>query len=346
MAFCVKCGGQLAEGARFCTSCGAPAAPPSAGFMATASVTSVPPAASPAHAQSASAPGKKRSPRAWIAPALVVGLVALGAAGWFAFGLLSGGTAAGRAKAQVETVAEYMQGYYEGDLERVQSVLPTELADEVEAAFDSGAEIGTDVEVTREWDGDVLTVTFTTADSAPSQTLRLTADGGKRRGVVTLEQGGTDGYAYEAVVAREAGRWVLVEIDGVSIGDAWAGIGALDASDEAGSGEHEYIEESNDDDGSDTSGSSGSMQADNEAAECMANQEIIESVLWDYIDQEGYDDTVPLAGDLSWDHPIVADGYLEVPPSCASARSAYYYIARDGTTSCPTGAHPYYLDEQ
>jgi hypothetical protein len=281
----------------------------------------------------------------WFIPAIIAGLVVLGVGGWFAFGLLSGGTQSSRARAQAEAVAEFLESYNEGDLERVQRVLPVEVADEVEAAFNSGEVIGIYGEVTREWDGDVLVVTFEYAD-ALSESLWLTADGGSRRGVVTLEQGGSNGYAYEAVVAREAGRWVLIEIDGVSVADALGGIGSLDASDDEGSGDHEYVEESNDDAGSVASGGSGNMQADNEAAECMANQEIIERVLRDYMDLEGYDDTVPLAGDLSWDHPIVADGYLEVPPSCASAPSAFYYIARDGTTSCPTGAHGYYQDEQ
>jgi hypothetical protein len=348
MAFCNACGNQLTEGAQFCTSCGAPVAAPSAGSVAPASAASVPPAVgAPTGAQPANAPGKKRSPLVWIVPVIVVGLVALGAAGWFAFGLLSGGTATGRAKAQVETVAEFLQGYNEGDLERVQRVLPAEFADEVEAAFNSGADIGIDGEVTREWDGDVLVLTFVYADTDTPESLRLTADGGEQRGIVTLEQTGTDGYTYEAVVVREAGHWVLAEIDGVSVGDALAGTGSVDASDDEESGDEEYSDDSDDssDDSADDDSSSDSSVDPTDQEMCFVNQRMIENAASEYFYAEGSNMYSDISGEIDDGSWLIAAGHLGYAPTCPYDDS-YYWLYDDGTTGCPSDEHGYYLDEE
>jgi hypothetical protein len=315
MAFCVKCGGQLVEGAQFCTSCGVPA---------VAGVSAAP-------AQAPAAPvARTRSPLVWVIPIIVLGVIALGAGGWFAFGILSGGSESGRARAQAEAVADFMEGYTLGDFEMIRSVVPEELHD-ILATEDVGW--GDSASVVREWDGDILRWTATSEEYDWEDIIEITADGGKDRGIVTTIE--IDGESEtELIVEREGQRWVIVEIDGMPIRDA---VGTTDESGEEGSAESGADTE-------DTDGVTTRTFPEAEAAECMANQEIIESAVWDYADQ-GWD-TVDLAGDLSWDHPILADGYLEVPPSCASAPGAYYYIARDGTTSCPTGEHGYYLNEQ
>jgi hypothetical protein len=308
MAFCTKCGNQLAEDARFCTACGAEvgAAP-------------VQPIATPS--------AKKRSPLVWIVPVVIVGLIVLGVAGWFGLGLITGGTPASRARAQAETVADFMQGYYERDVAKVRRTLPAEFADEIAEAM-STEEVDASGSVSREWDGDALVLTYTSdsgEDVASGDTMRLTADGGKERGVVTLEQGGTDGYTYEAVVAREGGRWVLVEIDGTPVAEAWG---------------FEDSDDSSDDSSTDNGGSVG-VGAD----QCWESQSEIEMAASNYYFDASENQYTDISGEVNDDNWLVTDGWLDGAPTCPYD-GEYYYLFDDGTTGCPSGVHGYYLDEE
>jgi hypothetical protein len=320
MAFCSKCGNQLTEGARFCTACGE-----RTGAVATTPETSavtppIPPAPKPGQPQpgfpqSVAAP-KKRSSLVWIVPVLIVGLVLLGAAGWFGISLLTGGTQSSRARAQAEAVADYLEGYTAGDLEMVRGVVPEDLRDLLDAE-----EVGTDesVSVDREWDGDVLLVTATSEEYDWSTSIEVTADGGRRRGIVIVADASDEDAESEIVVEREGGRWVIVEIDGEEIGDVF---GVTSESD----------------DGS-ASGSFGDA-----AQECWRNQRTLEGAAQQYYAAHADNYFEDLEGQVD-DMHLLAGVWVAQVPLCPTDGS-YYWMYDDGTTDCPSGEHGYYGNEQ
>lgn len=320
MAFCTKCGNQLAEGAQFCTSCGA-----AVGAAPVAQPPAQPaPGYAPAYPPQVAPPARTRSPLVWVIPLVLVALIVVGAGAWFGFQLLSGGTESGRAKAQVETVAKFIESLAELDQRTLTSVLPDELADDVEAILED--QEGSEGGIIREWDGATLLLTRTFDDeSIDEDTLALTADGAKERAIVTVIEGyGEDEYTTEVVLERDGGRWVIVEIDGTPVADILVS-----------------------DDGSDDSSDYDSSEyGDLASAEtCWENQSAIEAAASEYYFAAAENEYTDVEGDVDEYNWLVQDGYLYEPLYCPEDGSVYY-LWDDGTTSCPSGVHGYYLDNE
>lgn len=340
MAFCSTCGNQLAEGARFCTACGESTGVVATSPEAVAVAPPVPPAPQPAQPQSGFpqpvvAP-KKRSPLVWLVPVLIVGIVLVGAAGWFGISLLTGGTQTSRARAQAEAVADLFEGFTRGDVELLKSALPADVAEIVE---DGAITVDDSAEVTREWEGDTLVLAASSDDNEWNATIEITADGDKDSALVTVatySDGEEDGG--EALVEREGRRWVVVELDGTPVRES---LGFVDDSGDGSS--DDSSDESSDSSSDDSSDNSSSDPTDEEV--CFTNQRMVESAAEEYFFAAGENEYSDISGEVDESNWLVDGGYLGYAPTCPADYS-YYWLNDDGTTTCPSGEHGYYLDEE
>jgi type II secretory pathway pseudopilin PulG len=256
----------------------------------------------------------------WLIPVLIVGLVVVGASGWFALSLLSGGTQSSRAKAQAEAVADLYESFSRGDGEMLKRVLPEDLADLVDEA---DLTVDDTLEVSREWDGDTLVLTVSSEEYDWESVVELTGDGDKDSAVVTAVSysDGEEEDGGDAIVEREGKHWVVVELDGTPIRDA---LGLTDDSEGGDDSDADYGDE---------------------AQQCWENQRTIEGAAQQYYAAEAENEFSDITGEVFGVNWLLQEDYLNSAPTCPYDDS-YYYLFDDGTTGCPSGMHGYYADEQ